>query len=382
MRIAIAAWAAALLVAGPVAAADRFDVSAIATGYTYYNRPGATLEQHNADLVDCAKRTGLPGPTKNLGASAYNGGIAFGLVWAGPIAGMYANKVENCMVVRGWRVVRLTDAEGAPLAGLAPADLMTRLEPLVGASTPPGVVVRTWSNLAMQPDSYRITSRPPAPGKGQLSLRVLLEGGIWQQPSTPAAPMMIGPTDPIWPTRPIKLEEIPQAPPGGAIVVVRVTGISLSSGTGVGFMRVLGSPDETPRPERDGPFTMYATIGTLFARKEGNWFVLVLPPGRWRLSSSGFLDYCLGSPSFEVAAGEVVYAGSFALKGDRLGPDLDLAPARTYLSGAGLADRVRAAQYRNGDVGFCGFGVPYSIEFDGAPFNPDYVWGSRASGAN
>jgi hypothetical protein len=89
------------------------------------------------------------------------------------------------------------------------------------------------------------------------------------------------------------------------------------------------------------------------------------------------VDYCLGSPSFEVKAGEVVYAGTFHLEGDDLGPDLALDPAKVYL-GAAAADRVRPAVYRNGSRGSChGFSAVYALEVPGAPFAPDYTWGVR-----
>ena len=392
MRIVSIALAGLLLATGPAWAADRFDVSAITTGYTFYNRPGASLEQHNADLVDCGLRTGVPRPGQASGPS--NMGLAFDLVWAGPIAGMYADKVENCMVVRGWRVIRLDDADGSRLSKAPIGELMTALAPLVGADNPPGQVARSWSNLALNPDSYRISSRPPAPSKSQLSLRILNEGGIWRDPpadpanpaaarqgatgTTPAPAPKEAQAAPVWPSRPLKPEEIGQAPPGSAIVVVRVTGIGQSSGTGVGFARTKTQPGDTATLQIDAPTFMSATIGTLFARKEGNWFVLAIQPGRWRISGSGFLDYCLGGPSFEVAAGDVIYAGSFALKGANLGPDLNLAPAQEYLKSTGLADRLKPAEYRNGATGFCSVSIPYALEIDGAPFAPGYDWGSQA----
>jgi len=76
-----------------------------------------------------------------------------------------------------------------------------------------------------------------------------------------------------------------------------------------------------------------------------------------------------------VKAGEVVYAGTFHLDGDDLGPDLVLDPAKAYL-GAPMADHLKAADYRNGSRGSChGLNLIYALEIPGAPFAPDYFWG-------
>ena len=111
-------------------------------------------------------------------------------------------------------------------------------------------------------------------------------------------------------------------------------------------------------------------------------FVFAVPAGRWRLYGLGAaptLNLCLGSPSFEVKAGEVVYAGAYDLDAAELGPDLDLAPAKAWLGAQGRP--LRAASYVNGSLGPCGDNSIYALEIKGAPFEPGYAWGSRASTA-
>jgi hypothetical protein len=113
--------------------------------------------------------------------------------------------------------------------------------------------------------------------------------------------------------------------------------------------------------------------------REPTWFVYAVPPGRWRIGWSNFLSYCLGSPSFEIKAGEAVYAGTFHIEGPTLAPDLDLAPAKAYLGGPS-AETLRAAVYRNGERGSCmGLSHDYALEFPGAPFAPGYSWGGAAA---
>ena len=88
------------------------------------------------------------------------------------------------------------------------------------------------------------------------------------------------------------------------------------------------------------------------------------------------LNFCLGSPSFEVKAGEIVYAGSFDLSASVFEPNMDLAPAKSWL--ADPSKTVLAATYVNGSQGRCSNNTIYALEINGAPFEPGYGWGSRA----
>ena len=90
--------AAGTALALPASPTERVEIGEIADGFTFYNRPGATLEQHNAELGECTRWM------KGYGGDpdAYSQGIAFGLIWSGSIAGLAAVPIENCMIVRGW----------------------------------------------------------------------------------------------------------------------------------------------------------------------------------------------------------------------------------------------------------------------------------------
>jgi hypothetical protein len=89
------------------------------------------------------------------------------------------------------------------------------------------------------------------------------------------------------------------------------------------------------------------------------------------------LNFCLGSPSFEVKAGEVVYAGQLDMKQDRLVPNFALEPVTAWLAGAKAAARLRPAGYTNGSRGTCAPNSIYALEFEGAPFEQGYVLGSK-----
>ena len=367
-------------------AAERIEIGQIATGYTYYNRPGATLADHNAELIDCAQISFHPLPGAQPGTMG--SGLASKLIWSGPVAGLAAVRVENCMIVRGWRVVRLDPEEGRALAPLSDPELASRLTPWIGAVEPHGQIVRAFANQAAHPGRYHTASRPAAPGKGQFSLRISGQQsvgriGVITPPSAPGQPPpplrpQPGPPPAIdaqWPKRPVLLADIGKAPPGSALIVTRVVGAGNPYGMYVGFARV--NPEGADKGVvRDGaPVLQYAAGGIGAPKEAGGWFVLVVPPGRWSLAGAGFIDYCLGAPSFELKAGEIVYAGTFSRLGPDFFPDLDLAPAKAFLAGAG-GERVRAASYVNGLRSPClGYGVTYAMEFPGAPFEPDYHWG-------
>jgi hypothetical protein len=75
----------------------------------------------------------------------------------------------------------------------------------------------------------------------------------------------------------------------------------------------------------------------------------------------------------------VVFAGTFDLGAQDIGPDMSLEPVKTWLAGQPAAATIRPAVYTNGSVGACGgIGTIYALEIKGAPFEPNYRWGSRA----
>jgi hypothetical protein len=145
------------------------------------------------------------------------------------------------------------------------------------------------------------------------------------------------------------------------------------------FLRVGPDENTTAASVDHGPDLLGGYIGLIAARRDGNWFAYAVPPGRWRIAAMGIvpsIEFCLGSPAFDVGPGEVVYAGLFDLNSENLGPDLDLAPVHAWLAGQPQADAVRAAAYTNGWPGACrGAAEVYALEVDGAPFREGYGWG-------
>lgn len=380
-RFAAAAVLAGLIAGPAVAQTAPVNIAEAIKGYTYFNKPGADLATHDADLADCMV---LARDAKSLDAIIGNGGIVGGMFTSAAEKGVSASGIENCMVVRGWRVVQVGEAEGAALATGPLATAVQTVGGWIGAETPHGTIVRVWGNDAARASTKRYVVRPGHKPDGQLSVRIRTT----EAKATVAPPPGLATTppklDPKWPKKPLKLTELASAPADSTIVVIRTEGLSLKNGIGVGFMRMGGSGAQSPAFLDHGPDAMYATVGTLLAKKEGNWFVYAVPPGRWRLASMGLMpavDFCLGGPAFEAKAGEVVYAGSFNMGAEALGPDLSMDAPKAYLAGTPLAEKLRPADYVNGATGPCYQTILYAIEAPGAPYEPGYRWGGAVSSA-
>lgn len=370
VRNALAVVAAAVLLSSPPTQANAVEIGQIALGYTYYNRPGATVAEHNSDLAACISDTALPA---GVGLSYTNLAtqVASNMIWSGVIAGLSAASVENCMIVKGWRVVQLADDEGRAVAEGPSRELVDRLGAWIGESQPRGRIVRGWGNEAAHPADVTTASRPAAPDSRQLSFRLYASSN--PPKTTPVLTERRPKLDARWSTGPITPERLSAVPADAGVIVVRATvgGLTLE--------RMGNSPDVRPSYEDHAPDLLLAARGVFAGVKDRDWFVFVVPPGRWRITSSSVMSYCFGAPSFEVRPGEVVYAGAFDVKGSNLGPDLALEAARTYL-GAPLESKVKAAAYMNGSRGSCHRGgLQYALEIPGAPFASDYRWGTVAT---
>ena len=375
-----AALAAAVVLAMPQTARAQprtLQLSNPTLGYTYFSRPGATRSEHNDDLVACiidASYLQSPDATIN------NDEGLLGRWWArGPGQATRLAGIENCMVVKGWRVVRLPESEGQRLSTLPHADLARAIETWLGADAPHGEVVRTWDNDAAHASTDRYELRPRATANGSLSVLALGDVSITPPPLPQITPVTV---DARWPTRPLSASQIASAPPFAAVIIYQLRGVSMRNGDAVAFARVGPNKDTFPSTlDRAPDFLRFLTTGPR------NWRAVVVPPGTWRMTAMGvfpIISFCMGGPAFEVRTGEVVYAGAFDLGAESLGPDLNLEPVRAWLAGQPAADRVRAAEYSNGWTGYCGANALYAIEVEGAPYREGYVWGgaSRTSHAD
>jgi hypothetical protein len=364
-------WAAA-------AAAAPIDLSRTSGPNSYFNRPGADLATHDRELRECLVMAAAAHQPQGAVVSLNVLGAA---VEAGLLSAEEKRKTavaigantENCMVVRGWRVVQVAPESALDLAKLNQADLAARLSGWVGAAAPPGTVLRQWSNALADRATVRFRAEA---WSGALSLSV-------QALDRSHDPNLPKPSDYSARTAEdaavaLKAGEIATAPPNQAVVIFRIIGANLRNGSGLALRRDANADGQ--------PTVIYGNVDT-GNFKSTQWFVYKVPPGRWRIESfSVARDYfvvnlCLGSPSFDVHAGDVVYAGTFDYAAQHMTPDLSLDPLRQWLGSRGT-DRMRPAVYVNGDRGACAGTYIYAYEIDGVGYQPGYEWGGAAAGAH
>lgn len=400
-RLVSAVLACGLALAGAASAQPA------AAQWTYFNRAGATYAEQRADLEACygaidtvIPRTYASPPTNPVYIQQYGLGGALGSAMAESeyyrmaVQPLMRDNYESCMVVRGWRVVRLDEAMSRELGRLSGEELARRLEPLVGADPPPGTIARepfdnsgaTNVTVTTGPTTLSLLG-PPA----SLSLRALPDsmlapparrqraaiGGMSSEQVRERARerreieetrradhmALFGREDgQIWPTTPSSITLDPQS----AVIVIS------SGGPRFQLVRSGGAGD--------------TAAGSYVAVESNAPAVFVVPPGHWRISGlanygPGPVSFCLGAPGFDVVAGDVVYAGDFAYGAV---VDLSLERAQAALADVpALAAQLRPAAYTNGETFGCdgGASLIYAFEVDGAPFAENYRWGSRAPGA-
>jgi hypothetical protein len=391
MRLTLATIGFVLLT--QTAAAQSITTATI--GFTYFNRPGATSEQHFADLEACRQQVRRVSPP-------FGGSGALEVAIEGAVVmrrGRAAN-FENCMVVKGWRVARVRAELAQELDRLDRDALGARLEVMVGADIPESEIVRRFGNDATNA-SVHLFERPGAGDQISLSVKAMPEREAWTDEERDAERELARSFGRMprsaRPPEPLRGRALSSLPADAAVIVIHV-GMPMRSPSanpyfrsGVIFERV--PQDNRPAWSTDGlPNVFFAKPpGRLIAaagdRLNEGTLVFSVPPGRWRLVAMNQIEYsisfCLGSPSFEIAAGEVVYAGAYYTDLRPRGPDMSLERAREALADApNLAQRLRAAVYENGDTFNCAGAYLYAYEIEGAPFRQNYTWGSAASAMN
>ncbi len=374
---------AALFASQTVAAPS--NLATMTLGYSYFNRPGADMAAHDADVKACASEAsktqsideaaGIPAPTGKPLQDAIAGIVSAELSLAYH-HGVVGASLENCMVVRGWRVVLVPEEIAKPYAALSQKDLSNLLSGWVGAENPPhGIIVRSWANEAASGSTVRFAMRPAHTNEGQLSLKAATGGTLTQFDSVPADDAEVFFQTGAVVAKPIKPDGIASAPADAAILVVGVKG----NGASIHFQRVGKDPSKPASLQDDRVDTVI--VSTRRVQGKSGLMVVAVPSGQWRIESfvgARPLAFCLGAPSFTLKPGQVVYAGTFDLAGEDLGPDLSLDSPRAFLGNQAASGALAAAEYRNGSLGACGGGAIFALEIKGAPFEPGYAWGGAA----
>lgn len=347
--LSIAFAGAVAAVAAGAAPSPPVSLNTQVSGVTYYNRPGADLSTHDADLRACVAEAA------KTEQGANSGGIVGPFIVAAfniTAPGIVPN-IENCMVAKRWRVVRVEQAEGARLAKLGQPALASLLKDWVGAETVHGEVARVWANDAALAQTVKYGISTPVINRS-LSFAALAPTN-----AGPAAAQLPDRPRSARPLEPVKLESLAASRPSQAIVVVGLTGTGLYRGQGIVFQRIGSAPDAPAWVTDQQPDLFVVASPGPFAKKTGNFLVYTVPAGRWRLAglfgaAADVIDFCLGAPSFEAGPAEVIYAGAFDFSAPKLQPDMDLGPPRALLAGQpGNAQKLKAAGYSNGSTTSC-----------------------------
>ncbi|HEX9933456.1 MAG TPA: hypothetical protein VGB08_11490 [Allosphingosinicella sp.] len=124
----------------------------------FYNRPGATRAQYNEEWQTCrliarGSRTPTGGMTYVYNpalvsplAAGIGAGIGAAIAQAIIEARMRRVNRRACLLIRGWRLIEVDDAEKARIAAMSDAAREAFFNSIVGANEVGGRRVRTWNN--------------------------------------------------------------------------------------------------------------------------------------------------------------------------------------------------------------------------------------------
>lgn len=272
----------------------------------FYNKPGATRAAYNADWQRCrliARGSRTPAGTVPLFYNpAYISPLAAGI--GGGIGGLIAGAIaqgqqrrdnrRSCLMIGGWRLVELPDAETAKIAAMTDEQRSAFFDTIVGASTVPGKVTEL-TRFSFAPDP---ALHPEAP--------LTTPGQVWfGKKVDPATPFVLA--------------------PGEAALVIgyrRVEAPAAGRSASVELARYdLSHRDLAYRPKdwkKTGDKTVYGVIADS-KDKQASYEVQVLrvTPGDYVVKSFAVgkvpltTSHCFGAPLIHVEAGEVAYLGDF-----------------------------------------------------------------------
>jgi hypothetical protein len=350
----------AVVLPGPAFA----DISVMTRGYTYFNKAGADLAAHDAAVVECVQvaaraRTFLSRMESTPDRQPMQVGLVGGLIWGSRFAtghrGTAMATLENCMVVKGWRIVKLPDREGRALARTSRSELVAALAPWIGSETPRGDIVREWRNEAASSASRRFTELPPVTDDGQLGLKAATGADATQFMSM--IEVYPGPVPDYDLIRPSAVSGVLAVSADSGVILLSMKGNNVPNGFGLVFQSETGGRTHS----------VWIGVGEPDFQ-QNKVMAIPVPAGRWRLAamrsnSNQVLDFCWGAPSFEVPPGKFVWAGRFDLASANLRPDLDLEPALAWLTDPTDRSVLVPAEYLNGSTAPCDGTTHYALEF-------------------
>lgn len=332
----------------------------------FYNRAGVALERATNDMLACRVEASRLRVVRNTNSrtpmgAAFDPSGAYDPVVSGVATGIasilfaiqdarYNGSIEHiefrdCIVALGYRHYRLGRRDRARFNAEADHGFAA----LVAASAPAdgrlneGETERNYFAAATASSRYA-NAAPPPPAEQP----VASEGA----PSDSGAPIpvLVAPQDVIQRLAP---GEIAAAQPGTAIVVASASQLS-------GSMEIpmAGDTFRFRRVTEDGAFIDLLQPAASFGLRshmnserrqdptlagefrDPRYSTYVIPAGRYVLSDLGTLNACLGTVTFEVREGEVLFLGDFVLRPPSMPVGSVLNPIGNINSG--MDNRLRA----------------------------------------
>lgn len=348
-------WLALFLALAATPPAGAGNLSKASDGYVYFHRIGADMAAHDAAVDDCAALSASldrPYLQRIVGVGQPPAAMAVADVIVAAIQNaqqshldrrQFAANLENCMVARGWDVVRLDDTDGRRISRLPQPDQAAALAPWVGAPIVHGAVVRQFAPLTSQAQVVLGVYDHLPPPAISLTANARKTGQL----VTPANPAKWSVLKSLGPDASL--------PDGSSAIVVRMWTSAPRHQLALWFGRLNGPGDD----DSGGADLFEAASPVRFMWGPGpllqTTFIVPVKPGRWRLLGPQGVSLCLGGPVFDVKPRGVVFAGSFdAAAEDYLSPDMSLETVKATLPTGGFAESLTPAHWINGEKSPCG----------------------------
>ncbi|MBL8544786.1 MAG: hypothetical protein JNJ63_13345 [Hyphomonadaceae bacterium] len=306
----------------------------------FYNRPGAAVESVTTDLATCRAeavrlRTVRNTRTATGSAMAFNPDGSYNPVISGAATGIasiifaiqdarYNGSIEqvefrDCAIALGYRHFRLSERERASFNAQEDHGFAV----LIGAEAPAQGRLNTAENERNYYDpqwaspGYENAAVPATPGADAIE-QLPEPTAVAIIPAPPETPAVIARLSP---------GEVATPQPGMAIIVTSARQLA-------GSMQIpwAGDTFRFRRVTPDGRFADLVRPATSFGLRshfnpdrrrdatlagdfdEPRFSTYQIPAGRYVLSDFGPLNACLGTLTFEVTEGDVVYLGDFVLR--------------------------------------------------------------------
>ena len=326
----------------------------------FYNKPGATRAQYDADWQECrliARGSRTPAgtipyyynPAVISPVAAGVGGAIGGLIGAAIAEGAQrrANR-RNCLLIRGWRLVKAPGETAARVSAMSDADRGAYFNSIVGAPTVDGEITERKS-FSMAPEAVGDVSGPVS-GPDALFFGKKVDTSAPLQLATDEGAVVVA-------TR------RPDGPSAGRFVRLALAR----------YDRKTSDLIYQPRDwKKTGDKTTYNREVASGNRKAGYEVQVVkLTPGDYVITGASvggpliMSTNCFGAPTFHVGAGEILYLGDFIPVWGAAGADgkklyglgyaSRIEDSRRLLSGAQpqLAAAMKPATIENGATYAC-----------------------------